>query len=181
MNAEQRKQLDSRVGINSNPAALMALVALLGLLLVRCFRPEFWTLKGTILWVLILAGIAMTLGLGEFLLGKYSHGIELEEDLMTALVISPFSLLPLGLWLRYGLSRHVSSRVWPDVRRRLAIFYVVVVAFDLLNVVLFKFWGLIAFFLGAYLIFFGYRQLRREAAANLRISLPYPDAAHSAR
>ena len=92
--------------------------------------------------------------------------------MMIVLPTLPFSLLPLGLWLRYGLFGTGPSRLWPNVAQRLVIFYAVTVAFDLLSVVLFKFWGLISFFAGVYLTFFGYWQLKRESDASLRALSP---------
>jgi hypothetical protein len=136
---------------------------------IACLRREFWTRKGAILWSLMVIDMLLVLWLSSFLVDRFYPQFELDNNL-AALLISPISLVPLGLWFRYVLLESGPSRLWPNVGRRLAILYSVTLAFDLLCVVLLRFWGLIAFFLGAHLIFYGYWQLRHEAFLRAAVS-----------
>jgi hypothetical protein len=130
---------------------------------VACLRPEFWTKKGATLWTLALAAIITATRCGDaFLLSR----IHPRLALATVTVIFAVPLLPLGLWFRYGFFGRAPSPLWPNVGKRLAIFYAGAVTVDFLGIVEFGFWGLIAFFLGMYLIFFGYWQLRRAASES---------------
>lgn len=132
---------------------------------IACLRREFWTKNGATLWILTVIDVLLAMWLGAFLADKSYPQFELDHNI-AALAFSPVSLLPLGLWFRYALLEGGPSRLWPNVGCRLAILYSATLAFDLLYVILFRFWGLIAFLLGAYLIFCGYRQLRQEAAVQ---------------
>ena len=129
---------------------------------VACLRREFWTKKGATLWTLTVIDALLALWLGAFLVDKFYPQFEFDGNI-AALVFSTVSLLPLGLWSRYVLLEGGPSRLWPDVGLRLAILYSATLAFDLVYIIRFKFWGLVAFFLGAYLVFYGYWQLRQKA------------------
>jgi hypothetical protein len=160
----------------------MAVLFLLGILPVACFRPEFWTKKGAAAWGFILAAIISAPWFGDrFLSRVYPRWVGSDRfwTLFLLLIGCLFLLLPLVLWFRYRLFGNGPSRLWPDVGRRLAIFYAGTVVVDLFTVAGSSYWGLSVFFLGVCLIFFGYWRLKREAGRDLRVSPPYPGAAAS--
>jgi hypothetical protein len=156
-------------GLNGS-RGLLAFNVLFCLLPIACFRPKFWTWKGAIFWSLVAVSIVFGFWFANVLLGKFLPSIEIDESLTFYLPPTPFLLLPLGLWVRYELLGTAPSSHWPDVAHRLAIFYPVTVVFDVVTAVLFEFWGMIAFFLGAYLVFYGYWQLRQEAIVRAAAS-----------
>jgi hypothetical protein len=146
---------------------LVTLAIMAFLFPAACFRPGFWTKKGVAFWALVAAGILFGLWLGRDLFSKfYPQGGSKFDLLVFYLIASLFALLPLGLWFRYGSFGSSPRPIWPDVGRRLVIFYGIAAAYDLVTVALYEIWGLIAFLAGAYLIFFGYQWLQHEADAR---------------
>ena len=139
----------------------IAFTLLLLLFPVACLRPEFRTKKGALIWMLILGAISSATCYGDAFLSKIYPRFEGEDPFWTVTMIFTVSLLPLALWFRYALLGRVPRPLWRGVKGRLAIFYAAVIAVDLLSIAEFSLWGLIAFLLGLYLIFFGYWQMRR--------------------
>ncbi|HXH48866.1 MAG TPA: hypothetical protein VNM47_05925 [Terriglobia bacterium] len=164
-------------GLNES-LGLLALNVLFCLLPIACLRSKFWTWKGAIFWGLISVSVVLGFFFANVLLGEFLPNFEIDEFFTVVLPPTPFLLLPFGLWVRYELLGTTPSSHWPNVAHGLAIFYTLTVVFDIVTAALFEFWGLIAFFLGAYLILYGYWQLRREADARpLVVSIPDADAA----
>ena len=158
-------QLQDWIG-GSGEVYELVFVAIPLLLLVACLRPEFWQQKGAIAWATAVAGVISLSFLADFLPSPL-YPKNWDEDFVS-MVAPPilFSLVPLGLWLRFGLFWRDDSRPpWQGVRRRLLIFYAITGVFDLLNLAtgVGGYWGLLSFFVGMYLILFGYTQLRRHA------------------
>ena len=156
----------------------IAFVVLFLLLPIACLRPEFWTKKGAISWTLVATDVFLVLLVGSSLVDKFYPEFYLDSNIaghilfsyVSVLLFLSISILPLSLWFRYVLLESRPSRLWPNVGRRLAILYSATLAFDLLCVALFRFYGLIAFFLGAYLIFNGYWVLRHETLLRAEVS-----------
>lgn len=140
---------------------------LLYLLPVACLRAEFWTRKGAVRWVLILVAIAWGGFFADAAITRfYPHWNSRLDSVIGYLAGFTFSLLPLGLWLRYPYLRGKPDPGWRGVSGRLAVFYAVVLACDIRLVTYEKLWGLVVFFLGAYLLFYGHWQLRQEAGTR---------------
>lgn len=82
-----------------------------------------------------------------------------------------YFVVPLGLWYQFGLSPHGDlQRQWRAIRRRIALLYLPAVIFDLIVLGLEtrrgELWGLLPYFVGLGLIFWGYAALERQARSG---------------
>ena len=150
-------------------------LALAGLTLVLVLlswrRPSLLRRRRLLLVLYTLAGTISLFALGDF---SFLVLLLSESFLLPLLALLPWTLgwlLPLGLWLRYGLSsrEHLQVR-WARMRPTLVALYLPLVVCDLVTLVAAiqnGFYGLLAFFLGAHVVTIGYMQLTRATKERL--------------
>jgi len=146
------------------------LPALTFLVLVSCLRSRFLRTQR---WIVALFAVACVLSLtvlADFFLSLFTPYGFLREATSAGMVMAPallYSVVPLILWLRFGLFGRSELRAqWPGIRRRVVQMYTPLVVLDCLffsEAVKMGIWGFLPFFVGLHLISLGYMQLAREA------------------
>jgi hypothetical protein len=140
---------------------------------VICLRSRLLRSQRWIVSLFAIAGAISLLVIANSSLALLLAAPIISSDWAPLLAISPsvlYFLIPLGLWHHFGLSQRAGLRTrWPAIRRRIALLYLPVVTFDVFAVGLElrpgRLWGLLPFFTGLGLMFWGY------AALQLRLSL----------
>jgi hypothetical protein len=153
--------------VTATALGIVAFLAVVSLFPSARSRVEIWTKKRMAGWALIAAGAISALLIRDFFFSEFDlHRVGKYGTVGFYLLALVLTLLPLSLWLRNGVFWGTLRCPWQVAGGHLARFYVVITALDLLFVADFGYWGLIAFFAGAYLIFYGYWQLRQAANGN---------------
>ena len=145
-------------------AAVLGLPLLL--ILVSFLRPEFWRMRGFFSWALVI-GAALFLFFGLDSLFFLGFGNETYLGSLVPGIL--YTVIPLGVWYRFGLSQRKERHArWEEIRPRMQALYTLEILFACFFLVAFglagsDLWGLLAYFVGIQLISLGYMQLWREA------------------
>lgn len=137
--------------------------------IVVCLRSRLLRSQRWIVWLFAIAGGTSVFMLVNGFLILWGASPIISSDWALFVAISPsvlYFVIPLGLWYQFGLShRDDLRRWWPETRRRIVLLYVPVAVFDLLALGLElrpgSLWGLLPYFAGINLMFWGYLGLER--------------------
>ncbi len=137
--------------------------------LATCLSSRFLRRQRWIAWLLGIAGGISLFMMVNYFLAWCGASPLISSGWALFLTISPsilYFVVPLGLWCQFGLARQVGlQEQWLGIRRRIALLYLPAVAFDLFVLVLEakpgRLWGLLPYFAGLGLIFWGYAALER--------------------
>lgn len=140
--------------------------------LATCLSSRFLRSQRWIAWLLgITGGISLFMMVNYFLVLCGASPL-ISSGWALFLTISPsvlYFVVPLGLWYQFGLAWQRSlQEQWLGIRRRIALLYLPAAAFDLFTLGLEmrpgRLWGLLPFFIGVALIFWGYAGIERRAS-----------------
>lgn len=139
-----------------------------------CLRSRFLRSLRWIVWLFAIAIAISAFSTVNSSLALFAASPVISWDWALVVTISPsflYFVIPLGLWYQFGLSAHADlQRQWTAIRRRIALLYLPAVIFDLIVLGLEtrpgELWGLLPYFAGLGLIFWGYAALERQTRSG---------------